>query len=35
MGWFDDPGAELGNMFSTSPQNAKDHRVRIAVPPGN
>ena len=35
MGWFDEPGAEIGKMFSSSPQNAKDHRVRIAVPPGN
>lgn len=35
MGWFDDPGAELGNMFSTNPQDAKDHRVRISVPFGN
>jgi len=35
MGWFDEPGAELGKMFSSSPQDAKDHRVRLAVPPGN
>ena len=37
MGWFDENGAkaELGKMFSSSPQDAKDHRVRLSVPPGN
>ena len=25
----------LNDWFSSSPQDAKDHRVRLSVPPGN